>query len=141
GTVTATDADLPAQTVSFSLNGGVDAAKFSITSGGVLSFRCEAHKAKPHSRSEDKSHHLPERANDGNGSTTDQPIAVTVTPVNDNAPQSTAISTLSLHDALPILGTVTATDADLPAQTVSFSLNGGVDAAKFSITSGGVLSF
>jgi hypothetical protein len=38
--------------------------------------------------------------------------------------------------------TVTATDADLPAQTLSYSIVGGADAAKFSINaSTGALSF
>jgi len=38
--------------------------------------------------------------------------------------------------------TVTATDADLPAQTLSYSISGGVDAGKFSINaSTGELTF
>ena len=38
--------------------------------------------------------------------------------------------------------TVTATDADQPAQTLSYSIVGGADAAKFSINaSTGALSF
>jgi hypothetical protein len=38
--------------------------------------------------------------------------------------------------------TVTATDADLPAQTLSYSIVGGADAAKFAINaSTGALSF
>ena len=37
--------------------------------------------------------------------------------------------------------TVTATDADLPSQAVTFSIVGGADQSKFTITSGGVLSF
>ena len=36
---------------------------------------------------------------------------------------------------------MTATDADLPAQAISFSIVGGADQTKFSLTSGGVLSF
>ena len=37
--------------------------------------------------------------------------------------------------------TVTAMDADLPPQTMTFSLVGGADQASFTITSGGALSF
>jgi hypothetical protein len=38
--------------------------------------------------------------------------------------------------------TVTATDADQPAQTLSYSIIGGADAAKFTINAGtGALSF
>ena len=36
---------------------------------------------------------------------------------------------------------VTATDADLPPQAVTFSIVGGTDQARFTITSGGALSF
>ena len=41
-TVTATDADLPPQTITFSIVGGADQAKFGITSGGALSFNCRS---------------------------------------------------------------------------------------------------
>src|SRR5439155_1475844 len=141
GTVTATDADLPAQTVSFSLNGGVDAAKFSITSGGVLSFNSAPDYER---KSEGLDYSIVDmtfRADNGNGSTTDHSIAETVNPLNDLPPLPTRRSSDLVAENTTAVGTVTATDADLPAQTVSFSLNGGVDAAKFSITSGGVLSF
>ena len=37
--------------------------------------------------------------------------------------------------------TVTATDADVPPQTMTYSIVGGADQSKFSITSGGALSF
>ncbi len=37
--------------------------------------------------------------------------------------------------------TVVATDADQPSQTVTYNITGGSDQGKFSITSGGVLTF
>src|SRR6185436_8755589 len=81
------------------------------------------------------------RASDGSGSTTDQAIAVTVTAVNDNAPVFTSSASFSVAENSTTVGTVTATDADLPVQTVTFSISGGADAAKFSLTTGGVLTF
>src|SRR6185436_11580374 len=81
------------------------------------------------------------RASDGSGSTTDQAIAVTVTAVNDNAPVFTSSASFSVAENTTVVTTVTATDADMPAQTVTFSLSGGADAAKFSLTSGGALTF
>ena len=39
-TVTATDADVPSQTVTFSIAGGADQTKFAITSGGALLSSC-----------------------------------------------------------------------------------------------------
>src|SRR5439155_12184955 len=70
--VCASDLDLPAQTVSFSLNGGVDAAKFSITSGGVLSFNSAPDYETPTDVGADNVYNLTVRSDDGNGSTTDQ---------------------------------------------------------------------
>ena len=81
------------------------------------------------------------QASDGNGGTTTQTINVTVTPVNDNSPVFTSPDTASVPENTTAVMTVTATDADLPAQTVTFSIVGGADQSKFSITSGGVLSF
>src|SRR6185436_15745278 len=141
GTVTATDADLPVQTVTFSLNGGADAAKFNLTTGGVLTVNTAPDYEAPTDAGGDNIYNVTVRASDGSGSTTDQAIAVTVTAVNDNAPVLTSNASISVAENTTSVGTVTAVDADLPVQTVTFSLNGGADAAKFSLTTGGVLTF
>ena len=75
-----------------------------------------------------------------------QTIAVTVTPVNDNNPVITsrwrANAAVSVAENTTAVMTVTATDADLPAQTLSYSISGGADAAQFAINaSTGALSF
>ena len=75
------------------------------------------------------------------GSIFTQTISVTVTPVNDNNPVFTSPDTASVPENTTAVMTVTATDADLPAQSMTFSIVGGADQAKFGITSGGVLSF
>ena len=71
----------------------------------------------------------------------------TVTAVNDNDPTimsdgggaSAAVNVLE-NDLF--VTTVAATDADLPAETLTYSISGGVDAAKFAIDgSTGVLTF
>jgi hypothetical protein len=64
-----------------------------------------------------------------------------VTPVNDVRPVFTSSDVASISENTTYVMTVAATDADLPAQTVTFSIVGGADQAKFEITSGGVLSF
>jgi serralysin len=62
--------------------------------------------------------------------------------VNDNTPVITSSATASVAENTTAVMTVTATDADLPAQTLSYSIVGGADAAKFSINaSTGALSF
>ena len=61
--------------------------------------------------------------------------------VNDNAPVFTSSTNRAIAENATLVGNVTATDADLPSQTVTYSITGGVDAAKFTITSAGSLSF
>jgi hypothetical protein len=81
------------------------------------------------------------QANDNNGGIATQTISVTVTPINDNAPVFTSPDAFSvLEGTTPVL-TVTAADADRPPQTVTYSIAGGADQAKFNITPFGALSF
>ncbi len=71
----------------------------------------------------------------------------TVTPVNDNSPiinsdGGGASATVNILENSLYVSTVAATDADLPAETLTYSIVGGVDSTKFSIDSGsGVLTF
>lgn len=141
GTVTATDADIPAQTVTFSITGGPDASKFGITSSGVLTFNTAPDFENPTDIGTDHIYNLQVTADDGAGGATTQDIAVTVTAVNDNSPAFTSGTTLTAAENQTAVGTVAATDADVPSQTVTFSITGGADAAKFSITNSGVLTF
>jgi hypothetical protein len=81
------------------------------------------------------------QASDGTLSST-KAIAVTVTAANDNTPVITSGATASVAENTTAVMTVTATDADLPAQTLTYSIVGGADAAKFAINaSTGALSF
>ena len=69
-----------------------------------------------------------------------QMIQVTVTNVNE-APVFVSWPTLIPHGGT-VVGPVVATDEDLPAQTVQYSIAGGADAGQFSIgAQTGVLSF
>ena len=146
-TVTATDADLPAQTLTFSVSGGADAAKFSINIlSGVLTFTIAPNFEAPTDSGANNIYDLIVQVSDG--TTTDtQNIAVSVTAVNDNAPVITsngggASASISVVENTTAITTVTATDADLPAQTLTYSVSGGADSAKFTInSSSGVLTF
>jgi Cadherin domain/FG-GAP repeat len=140
-TVTATDIDAPPQTVTFSIVGGADQAKFSISSGGVLSFISPPDFETPTDADGDNVYVLMVQANDGNGGTATQTISVTVTPVNDNSPVFTSADAVNVAENTTAVMTVTATDADIPSQPLTFSLAGGADQSKFSITSTGMLSF
>jgi len=142
-TVTATDADLPAQTVTYSIVGGADAAKFNIVGAtGVLTFITAPDFEVPTDAGADNVYNVTVRANDGSGGTTDQALAVTVTPVNEFNPVITSAQYVNVAENTTAVVTVTATDADLPAQTLGFSITGGADAAFFSINATtGALAF
>ena len=140
-TATTTDDDLPAQSVTFSIIGGTDQSKFTITSGGVLTFATAPNFESPTDSNTDNVYVVQIRANDGNGGTANQTITVTVTAVNDNNPIFTSTSTPSVAENSTAVLTVTASDADLPVHTATFSIVGGSDQNKFNITSGGVLTF
>ena len=61
-------------------------------------------------------------------------------PVN-NPPVFTSNSTFSVNENVRGVGTVVASDLDNQDGVSGYSVSGGVDSARFSITSGGVLSF
>jgi serralysin len=140
-TVTATDPDLPPQPITFSIVGGADQARFSITGGGLLSFSSAPDFEAPTDANGDNVYIVTVQASDGEGGIATQTISVTVTPINDNNPVFTSPDAASVAENTTTVMTVTATDADLPAQSLTYSIVGGADQAKFSITSGGVLSF
>ena len=146
--MTATDADLPAQTLSYSIVGGADAAKFSIVSGtGALSFISAPNFEAPTDSGTNNVYDVIVRASDGT-LFDDQALAISVTGVNDNNPVITsngggATASVNVAENTTAVTTVTATDADLPAQTLSYSIlnTAGTDFSKFSISSSGVLTF
>jgi serralysin len=140
-TVTATDADLPPQVVTYSLVGGADQARFAITSGGLLTFNSPPNFEAPADSNGDNVYVVTVEANDGNGGTAMQAIQVTVTPVNEFGPVFTSSDSASVAENTTAVTTMTAADADLPAQAITFSIVGGADQSKFAITSGGSLTF
>ncbi len=81
------------------------------------------------------------QASDGNGGTTSQTINVTVTAVNDNNPLFTSPDSVNVQENMTAVLTVTATDADVPPQTVTITIVGGADQSKFALSSSGALSF
>ncbi|MDD2990752.1 MAG: cadherin-like domain-containing protein, partial [Zoogloea sp.] len=142
-TVTATDADQPAQTLTYSIVGGADAAHFQINaSTGALSFIVAPDFEAPTDAGGNNVYDVIVQVSDNQGSTDTQAIAVTVYSANDSPPLITSNSTASVAENTTAVMTVTATDADQPAQTLSFSIVGGADAAHFAIdAASGVLRF
>ncbi len=93
------------------------------------------------------SHNITVRATSSDGSFNSAIMTINVNGLNDNAPViisngGGAAASLNVQENSTFVTTVTAFDADLPGQTISYSIVGGADAAKFSIDSStGQLSF
>ncbi len=140
-TVTATDADA-GQTVRFMLTGGADMGLFSITPAGILTFKTAPDYENPSDTGGDNMYEvIVTVADDGaTAMTNTQVLTITVTDANDNVPVFTSSTTETVAEGTTVVTTVTATDADA-GQTVRFTLTGGADASKFSITPAGALTF
>ena len=84
---------------------------------------------------------------DGVGANSSAVVNFAITPVNDNTPIITsdggaATASISIAENTTAVTTVTATDADLPSQNLTYSVVGGADAASFTIDGvTGVLTF
>jgi hypothetical protein len=81
-TLTAVDPDVPPLPIKFSLSGSRDASKFSLTPGGVLSFKTKPDFEAPMDDDGDNVYVVPLEADEGfGGSSRHQTITVTVTNV------------------------------------------------------------
>jgi Cadherin domain len=148
-TVTAIDPDVPAQTLTYTITGGADAALFTINPvTGALSFITAPNFEVPTDAGLNNIYDVQVTVTDnGTGNLTDvQSIAVTVTDVNE-APAITsngggATASVNVPENSTAVTTVTAIDPDAPAQTLTFTITGGADAAFFTINpTTGVLTF
>lgn len=120
-TLSAVDADLPAQTVGFSITGGGDAALFEIVSG-ELRFKTAPDFENPTDADADNVYLLNVMADDGAGGTTVQTLSVTVVEVNE-PPELAAIGNRAIYPGQPLRFTAVATDPDQPADALTFSLD------------------
>jgi len=138
-TVTGSDPDA-GTTLTYSISGGADAARFSINSTtGVLTFLAAPDFETPTDTGGNNVYDLTVQVSDGTLSVT-QAVAVTVTGVND-APAVTSAAAVSVAENQTAVQTVVGSDPDA-GTTLVYSISGGADAAKFSIDSTtGVLTF
>ena len=132
-TATATDADLPANTLTFSLDAGAPAGA-SITSTGAFTWT-------PTEAQGPGDYPVTIRVTDNgtpalNGFET---ISIHVNEVN-KAPELAAIGNKTVDEELQLSFIATATDADLPANTLTFSLGAGAPAGA-SISAGGAFTW
>ncbi len=134
-TVTATDADLPAQTISWSLDAGAPAGAAIVAGTGAFSWT-------PTEAQGPGTFPITIRATD-NGSPAQSgtaAITVTVTEVNV-APVLGVIGNKAATVAVPLTFTATATDADVPVNTLTFSLEAGAPAGSTINGSTGAFSW
>ncbi|WP_176594362.1 cadherin domain-containing protein [Sphingobium sp. EM0848] len=143
-TVTAIDT-FPNTVLTYSIAGGADAAKFAIDShSGVLTFLSAPNYEAPTDVGMNNIYDVIVKASDGTLSD-QQAIAVTVTNVNE-PPSITSngggvTAAISIPENSTAVTTVTAADPDA-GTVLTYSIAGGVDAAKFTINSQtGALSF
>ncbi|MEA5075213.1 MAG: tandem-95 repeat protein, partial [Coriobacteriia bacterium] len=128
-TASATDADLPANTLTYSLGAGAPAGA-TITAGGAFSWTPTAGQTGPQD--------ITVVVSDGTA-TDSEAITVTVTEMNV-APVLGAIGDKAVDELTELTFTASATDANLPAQPLTFSLGAGAPAGA-AITAGGVFTW
>ncbi len=140
-TITATDAD--GDEVTFTLSGGEDESKFSLTPTGALTFTNAPDYEVPTDVDMDNDYVVEITATDGQTpplTAIIQTLTITVTDeTNENAPVFTSGADVNVAEGMTEVTTVTATDAD--GDEVTFTLSGGADASKFSLTPAGALTF
>jgi len=133
GTVSGTDEDVPAQTLSYSIIGGTYAANFAIDpASGEISIA----DSTPLDYETNPSIQITVQVQDnGTGNLTNNAVVtINLNDVNDYpvmANQSFSVDENSL--ATTSIGTIAVIDKDLPAQNLTFTITGGNDNHAFAI--------
>ena len=150
--MTARDTDADDNITGYAISGGADQAKFSIDSTtGALSFKeapnfenpTDMESTTPVNAEENNEYIVVVEATSGTGDralTAQQTLTVTVSDVNE-APVISSNDAFDVVENTTQVGTVVANDVDGADSITGFTLSGGADQAKFSITNGGVLTF
>ena len=122
-TATATDADLPAQGIAYSLVGAPDGAAINAATGVFTWTPSEAQGGPAYT--------FTVRAVDNAtpALTAERTVTITVTEGN-TAPVLAAIANQSVNEGASVTFTATATDADLPAQGIAYSLVGAPEGQR-----------
>jgi ribosomal protein S11 len=117
------------ETVTWSVAGGADAARFEI-SGSTLRWLSNGTKdfEAPNDANTDNAYVVSVRATDASSNTTDQTVTVTVTDVDDTAPTITSAATANNAENSVLAHALTANE------TVTWSIVGGADAARFELS-------
>jgi propanediol dehydratase small subunit len=137
GQATATDADLPVETLSYSINAGDPTNAFAIHASGQLTI-ADAMLLDLDFENGEQVAVLTVQATDGVNAAT-QSVTVNVLPLNDNAPTFATAPALPVEENTVNVVTLAAADADLPSQSIAFTIIAGADAPLFHIVNGNEL--
>ena len=127
--------DVTGAVVSYSISGGADSARFSInSSSGVVGFVSSPNHESATDSGGNNVYDITISATEANNTNTvTQIVAITVTDVGDLAPVfSSASSATYAENATGAVYTAVATP-DVTGASISFSISGGADSARFSI--------
>lgn len=123
----------------WTISGGADVAKFTITPDGILTFATAPDREAPTDADGNNIYVVNVEVTDASAVTATKTVAVTVTNVLDAPPVITAPASFSVAENTTSVTTLTAT-ADAGA-TLTWTIIGGADAAAFTLSTGGILSF
>ncbi len=139
--ITASDEDLPANSLSYSISGGVDMALFSVASGsGALTFLNALDFEANTDADANGVYEVEITVSDAQGGTDTQALLITLVDVNEAPLAISPLSNDNIDEQIDTtsgysLGTLSSTDPD-SGDTASYAIFGGLDAAKFSISVG-----
>ncbi len=131
-TITATDADLPAQTLTYAIvpvasGGAADAAKFQIDPvTGALSFKAAPEFEAPTDEGADNLYNVTVAVADGVGGAVQQALAVAVTPTAETPSGSTVLDGLAVN-ADYIFGSTPGAIVGLPGASQTAFVGAGVE--------------
>ena len=136
--------DVTGVSMSYSISGGTDSAKFSInSSSGVVGFVSSPDFETPTDAGGDNVYNLVISATEvGNTFIATRSVAVTVSDVGDVAPVFGGVSSATFAENGTSAVYTAAATPDVTGASMTYSISGGTDSAKFSInSSSGVVGF
>ena len=128
--------DVTGASISFSISGGADSAKFSINSSGVVGWKSSPDFETPADADSNNSYQFVVSATEaGNTVAATRSLTVTVSDVGDVAPTFTSTSSATFAENGTGAVYTAVVTPDVTGASISFSISGGADSAKFSINS------
>lgn len=122
----------------FTVTGGVDQAAFSV-SGSSLVFKSAPDHSNPSDSDGDNIYHVELTASSGDFDSEPKMFSITVYAEDNEAPEPPGISNNSVPENSQTVGTLMSSDPN--GEAVSYSIQGGADAALFVILNGDTLAF